>query len=83
MIGVAALIGFGLALPRDVEFLAGVFAFGAMVTFTIAHLSVIVLRFREADRPSAFRMPLSIRVRGGSHPDARRRWGRCSRSRSG
>lgn len=68
VIGIASLIGFGLALSRDVEFLAGVFAFGAMVTFAIAHLSVIALRFREADRPSAFRMPLSIRVRGGSIP---------------
>ena len=68
VIALAALIGFGLALSRDVEFLAGVFAFGAMVTFALAHLSIIVLRFREADRPSAFRMPLSIRVRGGSIP---------------
>jgi APA family basic amino acid/polyamine antiporter len=68
VIGVASLIGFGLALSRDVEFLAGVFAFGAMVTFALAHLSVIVLRFREADRPSAFRMPLAIPVRGGSIP---------------
>jgi basic amino acid/polyamine antiporter, APA family len=68
VIGVAATIGFGLALSRDVEFLAGVFAFGAMVTFALAHLSVIVLRFREADRPSAFRMPLAIPVRGGTIP---------------
>ncbi|MET0973415.1 MAG: amino acid permease, partial [Thermoleophilaceae bacterium] len=68
VIGVAALIGFGLALSRDVEFLAGVFAFGAMVTFAIAHLSIVVLRFREADRPSAFRMPLAIPVKGGSIP---------------
>ena len=42
------------------------FAFGAMISFAIAHLSVIVLRFRERDRPSAFRVPFSIRVRGGS-----------------
>jgi basic amino acid/polyamine antiporter, APA family len=65
---VAGLIGFGLALTGDVVFLAGVFAFGAMVTFALAHLSVVVLRFREADRPSAFRMPLSVRVGGGTVP---------------
>ena len=67
-IWIAALIAFGLALPSDVDLLAGLFAFGAMLTFTIAHLSVIVLRFRESARPSAFRMPLSVPVRGGSIP---------------
>jgi APA family basic amino acid/polyamine antiporter len=65
---IAGLIGFGLALTDDVVFLAGVFAFGAMVTFALAHLSVLVLRFREADRPSAFRMPLSIRAGSGTIP---------------
>ena len=29
----------------------GIFAFGAMLAFTLAHLSVIVLRFTEPDRP--------------------------------
>jgi APA family basic amino acid/polyamine antiporter len=67
-ISLAALIAFAFALPRDLDFLAGVFAFGAMISFAIAHLSVIVLRFREAGRPSAFRVPLSIRVGGGSVP---------------
>ena len=68
VIVIAGLIAFGLALTGDVVFLAGVFAFGAMVTFALAHLSVLVLRFREADRPSAFRMPLSIGVGGGTIP---------------
>jgi basic amino acid/polyamine antiporter, APA family len=68
VIAIAGLIGFGLALTDDVVFLAGVFAFGAMVTFALAHLSVLVLRFREADRPSAFRMPLSIRAGSGTIP---------------
>ena len=67
-ITIAGLIAFGLALSDDVVFLAGVFAFGAMITFGLAHLSVVVLRFREADRPSAFRMPLSIPVGSGSIP---------------
>ncbi|HKF81241.1 MAG TPA: amino acid permease [Thermoleophilaceae bacterium] len=67
-IGIAALLAFALTLPADVDFLAGLFAFGAMLSFTLAHLSVIVLRFTEADRPRAFRVPFSIRVRGGSIP---------------
>jgi basic amino acid/polyamine antiporter, APA family len=67
-ISLAALIAFAFALSRDLDFLAGVFAFGAMISFSIAHLSVIVLRFREAGRPSAFRVPLSIRVGRGTVP---------------
>jgi APA family basic amino acid/polyamine antiporter len=67
-ISIAGLIALGLAVPADVDFLAGLFAFGAMIAFTIAHLSVIVLRFREPGRPTAFRAPLSVAVRGGSIP---------------
>ena len=68
VITAAALIAFGLALPNDMDFLAGIFAFGAMLTFAIAHMSVIALRFREAGRPSAFRLPLSFRFRKGTVP---------------
>ena len=64
----AGLIAFGLASSGDVEFLAGIFAFGAMLAFTIAHASVIVMRFRESEVTRAFRIPLSIPVRGGSIP---------------
>jgi basic amino acid/polyamine antiporter, APA family len=67
-ISLAGVLAFGLVLPADVDLLAGLFAFGAMLAFTIAHLSVIVLRFREPDRPRAFRVPLSVGVRGGSLP---------------
>jgi basic amino acid/polyamine antiporter, APA family len=65
---IAAVIAFALALPHDVDFLAGLFAFGAMIAFTLAHLAVIALRFRESDRPSAFRVPFSIPVRGARVP---------------
>jgi APA family basic amino acid/polyamine antiporter len=67
-IGLSAAIAFGLTLSTDIEFLAAIFAFGAMLAFTLAHLSVIVLRFREPERPSAFRVPGSIRVGKGSIP---------------
>jgi APA family basic amino acid/polyamine antiporter len=64
----AAAIAFVLAIPHDLDFLAGIFAFGAMLTFAIAHLSVIVLRYREPDRPSAFRVPLSVKLGRGRLP---------------
>jgi APA family basic amino acid/polyamine antiporter len=65
---IATVMAFGLAIPHDLEFLVGTFAFGAMIAFSIAHLSLIVLRFREPGRPSAFRVPFSVRVRGGLVP---------------
>jgi APA family basic amino acid/polyamine antiporter len=65
---IAALIAFALSLPHDLDFLAGLFAFGAMIAFALAHLSVIALRFREPDRPSAFRVPFSVPIRGARVP---------------
>jgi APA family basic amino acid/polyamine antiporter len=67
-ISLAAGISLGLAFSGDIEFLAGIFAFGAMLAFTLAHASVIVLRFREPDATRAFRIPLSVPLRGGSIP---------------
>ena len=67
-ISIAAVLAFALTLSADVEFMAGIFAFGAMLAFTIAHLSVIVLRYREPDRQSAFRVPLCVRVGRASIP---------------
>lgn len=67
-IAIASALAFGLTLSGDVEFLAGIFAFGAMLALTLAHLAVIVLRFREPARPRPFSVPFSIKVRGGSIP---------------
>ena len=67
-IATASVLAFGLTLSADVGFLTGIFAFGAMLAFTLAHLSVIVLRFREPDRQAAFRIPLGVRIRGASVP---------------
>ncbi len=67
-IAIATAVAFGLSVPHDIEFLAGTIAFGAMIAFALAHLSLIVLRFREPARPSAFRVPLGVRVRGAVVP---------------
>jgi APA family basic amino acid/polyamine antiporter len=67
-IAIAAVIAFGLTIPGDIELLAGIFAFGGSLAFTLAHLSVIVLRFREPERKRAFRVPLNVRVGRGLLP---------------
>ena len=65
---IAAAFAVGLVLPGDIELLAAVFAFGATLAISIAHASLIRLRFREPERDRPYEVPLSIRVRGGSVP---------------
>jgi APA family basic amino acid/polyamine antiporter len=67
-ITIAATIAFALSCSADAEWLAGIFAFGATLAFTLAHLSIVVLRYREPDRKRAFRVPLSVRIGGGELP---------------
>ena len=45
-----ALVASGLALLDDPELLIAIFAFGALLTFSIANLSIIKLRFTRARR---------------------------------
>ncbi len=68
LIGLAALIAAALVVPTDLDFLVGIYAFGATLAFTIAHCSILVLRYREPERERPYRVPLSIQVRGGSLP---------------
>jgi APA family basic amino acid/polyamine antiporter len=68
VIAAAAIAAGALVLPADLELLIGIYAFGALISFLIAHLSVIALRFRERDRPRGFAVPLSVPFRGASVP---------------
>ena len=68
IIAAAAAAAAGLVLPTDLEFLVGIYAFGALLAFTIAHVSVIALRFRERDRERPYRIPFSIEVAGVDVP---------------
>jgi basic amino acid/polyamine antiporter, APA family len=64
----AGVIAAGLVVPQDLELLVGIYAFGAMLAFTIAHVSICRLRYREPDRDRPYRVPLSVRVRGQPLP---------------
>jgi APA family basic amino acid/polyamine antiporter len=68
IIGAATVAAAALVLPTDLEFLVGIYAFGAMLAFTIAHASVVALRFREPDRERDYRVPFSVSVRGAQVP---------------
>jgi APA family basic amino acid/polyamine antiporter len=55
-------------IPGKAEFLGNMYAFGAMLSFTMAHLSVIRLRVREPDHPRPYRGPGTLRVAGRELP---------------
>jgi basic amino acid/polyamine antiporter, APA family len=68
LIVLAGVIAAGLAASENLDFLVGLYAFGAMLAFTIAHLSICRLRYSEPDRDRPYKVPLSIRFRGGELP---------------
>jgi APA family basic amino acid/polyamine antiporter len=68
LICLAALLAGALAAPTDLEFLIGIYAFGAMLAFTIAHASIVALRFREPKRDRPYEVPLSVPFRGARVP---------------
>jgi len=57
-----------LILPGQTDFLGNLYSFGAMLSFTIAHVAVIALRYRQPDRPRPYRAPWNVRFRGGVLP---------------
>jgi APA family basic amino acid/polyamine antiporter len=59
-IALSGLIAIGLIIPTDVKLLAGIYAFGATLAITIAHLSIIRLRITEPERRRPFRIPMGI-----------------------
>jgi basic amino acid/polyamine antiporter, APA family len=67
-IAVFGLIACLTILPGQAEFLGTIYAFGAMLSFTIAHLAVIALRIDQPDRERPFRGPGTLRLRGQELP---------------
>jgi APA family basic amino acid/polyamine antiporter len=60
VITIAAVLAIALVVPADLDFLVGIYAFGATLAFTIAHLSVIRLRITEPERKRPYRIPLTV-----------------------
>jgi APA family basic amino acid/polyamine antiporter len=65
---ISGLIALGLVIPTNVKLLAGIYAFGATLAITIAHLSIIRLRVKDPDRRRPFKIPLGIPWRGAELP---------------
>jgi basic amino acid/polyamine antiporter, APA family len=68
LILLSGLIAAALAVPESLDFLVGIYAFGAMLAFTIAHMSVVKMRYSEPGSDRPYRTPFSVRLRGGELP---------------
>ena len=55
-------------LPGETAFLATMYSFGAMLSFTIAHVSVVRLRQRRPDLPRRWKPPLNVSLAGVEVP---------------
>jgi APA family basic amino acid/polyamine antiporter len=64
----AGLLAAALVVPQDLDLLTGIFAFGSLLALTVAHASIVVLRYREPERNRPFRVGWSVPFRGGSLP---------------
>ena len=64
----AGLFSIVFQLPGNVDFIGRMYAFGAMLSFTIAHASVIQLRRRPPPVEEPYRVRPSVRVRGVEWP---------------
>jgi APA family basic amino acid/polyamine antiporter len=62
LIALGALLAVALVIPADLEMLAAIYAFGATLAFTLVHLSVIRLRFREPERDRPYKVPFNVRM---------------------
>jgi APA family basic amino acid/polyamine antiporter len=69
-VGILVFCGFAAiaVLPGQATFLGNLYAFGAMLSFTIAHVSVIRLRHRARDVERPYRGPGNLTVGGVSWP---------------
>ncbi len=62
------LIAIAVLLPGQTTFLGDMYAFGAMLSFTIAHAAVIALRYTRRNRELRFRARPNVSIAGVSWP---------------
>src|SRR5213078_2191714 len=57
-----------LLIPGQTDFLGNLYSFGAMLSFTTAHVAIVALRFKEPDAKRPYRVPWNVPFRGRSQP---------------
>jgi APA family basic amino acid/polyamine antiporter len=64
----AGLISILTLLPGETTFLGTMYSFGAMLSFTIAHVAIVALRYRRGDEETVFRARPNLRLKGVDWP---------------
>ncbi len=64
----AGVVAIAVLLPGQTTFLGDMYAFGAMLSFTIAHVSVIALRIKRREEEVPFRARPNLRLGGIDWP---------------
>ncbi|MBV9454321.1 MAG: universal stress protein [Rubrobacter sp.] len=57
-----------VVVPGEGQILADMYAYGVLLAFTVAHLSIIALRWRRPDLERPFKVPLTLRLGGHEVP---------------
>jgi APA family basic amino acid/polyamine antiporter len=57
-----------LIIPGETTLLGNLYAFGAMLSFTTAHVAVIALRVKQPNQERPYKLPLNVRIRGYEIP---------------
>jgi APA family basic amino acid/polyamine antiporter len=57
-----------LVLYGNTNVLGNLYSFGALLSFTIAHIAVLALRVKDPERERPYRLPWDVRIRGASIP---------------
>jgi APA family basic amino acid/polyamine antiporter len=57
-----------LIIPGETKLLGNLYSFGAMLSFTTAHVAVVALRIKDPDRERPYRMPWNVRIKGAQIP---------------
>jgi basic amino acid/polyamine antiporter, APA family len=57
-----------LVLYGNTSVLGNLYSFGALLSFTIAHIAVIALRVKRPERERPYRLPWNVRIRGAEIP---------------
>ena len=64
----AGIASIAVILPGKTTFLGTMYSFGAMLSFTIAHASIVALRIRRRDEELVYRARPNLRFRGIDWP---------------
>ena len=67
-IGFFSILAALLLIPGKTDFLGNLYSFGAMLSFTTAHVAIVALRYKDPDRKRPYRVPWNVPFRGRSLP---------------